>query len=102
MAATCEPNDQSGDAAAQPTPAMVNAGADALQAWQDAADPWTLARLVYAAMRSAADSSQEGVAVVESILREMFELAKPDDLAFLEMQVSYIAGRIVDGLARKI
>lgn len=33
---------------------------------------------------------------VESILREELDLAKPDDLAFLELQVPRIARRIVD------
>lgn len=32
---------------------------------------------------------------VEAVLREQIELARPDDLAFLESQVPYIARRIV-------
>jgi len=40
------------------------------------------------------------IAVVEEILKGAFQLARPDDVAFLESQVGYIAGRIVDALAR--
>jgi uncharacterized protein (DUF111 family) len=36
------------------------------------------------------------IEVVKKILLEEISLAKPDDLAFLESQVSRIAGRIVD------
>lgn len=36
--------------------------------------------------------------IVKKILLEQIELAKPDDLAFLESQVSYIARLIVDRL----
>lgn len=40
--------------------------------------------------------------IVRSILQEMIDLAKPDDLAFLEMQLSYIARKIVADLAQEI
>ena len=36
------------------------------------------------------------IAGVQAILREEINLAKPDDLAFLESQVPRIASRIVD------
>lgn len=39
--------------------------------------------------------------LVEEILREEIALAKPDDLAFLESQVSCIARRIVDRLCSR-
>lgn len=35
---------------------------------------------------------------VEAILREEIDLARPDDLAFLEFQVPHIARRIIDRL----
>lgn len=50
-----------------------------------------------AATVSPASAGEAGApeAVAEQILRENIELAKPDDLAFLESQVPYIAARIV-------
>lgn len=36
--------------------------------------------------------------IVETILREEIDLARPDDLAFLEFQVPRIAQRIIDHL----
>jgi hypothetical protein len=38
------------------------------------------------------------IRAVRAILMEQIELAKPDDLAFLESQVDYIARCIVDRL----
>lgn len=35
------------------------------------------------------------IEVVEGVLRDMYGLAKPDDVSFLEMQVPYTAARIV-------
>ena len=36
--------------------------------------------------------------IIEAVLREQLDLAKPDDLAFLESQVPYIAGCIMHRL----
>jgi hypothetical protein len=44
-------------------------------------------------------SSREAAQVdVRSILQEQIDLAKPDDLVFLESQVDYIARLIIDRL----
>ncbi|APH74122.1 hypothetical protein BSQ44_24195 [Aquibium oceanicum] len=41
-----------------------------------------------------ANQREEMKRAIEEILRDEIELAKPDDLAFLEFQVPHIAGRI--------
>ena len=43
-------------------------------------------------------SLEDAEAVVKAILLEQFDLARPDDLAFLQLQVDYIARSIVDRL----
>ncbi len=45
--------------------------------------------------RQAGIESVNEITAVEAILREEIELAKPDDLAFLEFQAPRIARRIV-------
>ena len=45
--------------------------------------------------RLALQPDKDAVEAVKKILLEEIELAKPDDLAFLEWQVPSIAGRIV-------
>ena len=41
---------------------------------------------------------EDAVAIIEQALREQFELAKPDDVAFLEFQ----AGRIASVIATRL